>query len=276
MRTQFQGIFVAGILSWSLWTGSAAAHEFWIMPDSFRASSGATVDIELQVGEYFTGETIPFTKQFVTSFRHFSSQGTKDLTNDLPASQRNSLALTFTQSGTQMLAIDTHPNQVSLSADKFHAYLHEEGLDAIIKMREAAGTANKPARERYRRHIKTLVQVDGKSDATSLIRTGQRLEIVPVSDPGAKSAGDTLDFKVSFENKPLVNALAKAWYKQAGQIVTVRSRTNQDGVASFTLPFPGAWMINVVHMTPAATTAKVDWESYWSSLTFQLSSNKTK
>jgi len=38
---------------------------------------------------------------------------------------------------------------------------------------------------------------------------------------------------------------------------------------TFTLPFPGPWLLNSVHMI-AGDGRVADWESHWSSFTFEL------
>ena len=76
------------------------------------------------------------------------------------------LQLPLPSVGTHLDVFDSQPHVITLSADSFHAYLHDEGLNFIKTKREAAGTAAQPARERYRRYVKTLLQVAG-TKATS-------------------------------------------------------------------------------------------------------------
>lgn len=246
------------------------AHEFWITPGSFTPSLGEAVTLKLQVGENIKGDPVPFSKPYVAAFRHYSKQGVRELASALPTSGQSNASLTFDLGGTHMLAIDTHPNQVTLSADRFNAYLHDEGLDAIIKMREIAGKASLPGRERYRRHIKTVLNVDNKTDATAMARTGQRLEIIPLTHPTHKSPGDMLNFLLLFEGKPLVGTLVKAWHQKDEQVFIIRARSDKDGIVRFTLPFSGAWMMSTVHMIAVLDAAETDWESFWGNLTFAV------
>ncbi|RJF99807.1 DUF4198 domain-containing protein [Noviherbaspirillum saxi] len=253
----------------------AAAHEFWMMAKPFSPAVGAPVAMTLHVGEYFSGDLIPFAATQSAALLLYSKGKPRDLVTQLPPeTPLPELQMVFPNSGTYMLAFDGNPNEITLSADKFHAYLHEEGLDAIIAQRESAGNATAPGRERYRRHVKTLLRVGGKSDGSFAALTGQRLEIVPTSDPLAKAAGDTLGLTLFFDSKPLPNALVKAWHQRNGQTLMIRARTGADGKVSFGLPYAGAWMISVVHMVPVTDTPDIDWDSFWGNLTFELAGRK--
>lgn len=250
---------------------TAAADEVWLAARPFSPAVGALTAISLNTGEYFKGEPLPISASQAAAVHLYSRTAPTDLGAQLPPDQGlPDMRLTLPVAGTYMLAYDSHPDQISLPADKFHAYLHEEGLDAIIRQREEDGNAEQPGRERYRRHLKTLLRVGGKSDGTYSALTGQRLEIVPASDPLARSAGDKLTFTLFFDSKPLAGALVKAWHKHDEQTLTIRAQTGDGGKVGFNLPYAGVWMISAMHMLPATDTPDIDWDSFRGSLTFEL------
>lgn len=258
----------------ALFLQAAHAHEFWLTPDTYSPAAGGQVDVSLFIGEFYTGELVGVTAAHAASVRLISSGGAQDLAARVPAgSTLRSLRLPLPSAGAHMLVYDSHPSEVILSADKFHAYLHEEGLDAIIQKREASGTAVKEGRERFRRHAKLLLRVGERSDNTYSVRTGQRLEIVPLSDPLRAAAGDRIPWQLTFDGKPLTGVLVKAWHKQDQQVTVVRARSDRSGRLNLQLPFAGPWLLNVVHMIPADGVG-VDWESHWGSLTFELAATK--
>lgn len=263
----------------------AQAHEFWFEPVTSQLAAGDTARLDLRVGEFFEGEQMGFSMPQTVALRQYSASGNKDLRALLPPPSRGAIAtlnLPLPAPGSYLFAFDSQPNQISLAADRFHAYLHDEGLDFIKTQREAAGTAEKPGRERYRRHVKTLLRVGNASgssssaataaaaDKTYAARTGQRLEIVPSNDPLAMKPGDALDLQVLFDDKPLAGALLKAWNRQGGQTLIIRAKTSVDGKATFNLPYAGGWMISVVHMVPAKGEKDIDWDSLWGNLSFNL------
>lgn len=262
---------------------AAHAHEFWFEPVAVPLAAGDTARLDLRVGEFFEGEAMGFSAPQTAALRQYTASGSKDLRAMLPPPSRGAVAtlnLPLPTPGSYLLAFDSQPSQISLPPGTFHAYLHDEGLDFIKTQREAAGTAEKPGRERYRRNVKTLLRVSNSAgsdaassaemDKTYATRTGQRLEIVPSNDPLALKPGDALGIEVFFDNKPLAGALLKAWNKRDGQTLIIRAKTSADGKATFNLPYPGGWMISVVHMVPAKGVKDIDWDSLWGNLSFYL------
>ena len=271
---------------------SAQAHEFWINPAPNPLQVGDAARLTLEVGEYFRGDKLPFVGSQTVALRAYSAASVRDLTPVLSLrATLPVLSMALPTAGTQMVIFDSQPSFISLPADTFHAYLHDEGLDFIKAMRIAAGTATEPGRERYRRYVKTLVRAIAATqpaagqlaalaakDMTYAIRTGQRLELVPLSDPLAMAPGDALSLQVLFDGAPLAGALLKAWNKgdgepgnkREGQTVIVRATTAADGKVVVNLPYAGAWMLSVVHMVPAVGVKDIDWDSLWGNLSFSV------
>ena len=247
------------------------AHEFWMLAKPFAVAPNGATRLTLNVGEYFNGDAIAFSTQYVAALHHHAKDVDVDLLSSVSTTPTvGEFPIRLERAGTHVFSYDSQPNSITLGGEKFNAYLHDEGLDAIVKQREAAGDLLKPARERYRRFVKTLVQVGDGSDASYGIRTGQRFEIVPLTDPLAASAGDRLGFALYYEQKPLANALVKAWRVDGAQTLMIRARTDAAGQVAFNLPYPGTWMLSVVHMIAAVGTTDYDYDSLWGNLTFAL------
>ena len=257
------------------------AHEFWLTPVTVPLIAGDSARLTLRVGEYFEGELLGFSVPQTLDLRQYTASGNVDLRALLPQDTSvPALLVPLSTPGTHMVIFNSHPSTISLSADTFHAYLHDEGLDFIKAQREAAGIAGTPGRERYRRFVKTLIRVAPKTgavssqaikpDTTYSTLTGQRLEIVPTNNPTTMSAGDVLGVRVVFDGKPLKDALLKAWHRRGGQTLIIRAKTAADGSAAFDLPYAGPWMISVVHMVPVFDIKDIDWDSLWSNLSFNL------
>ena len=257
------------------------AHEFWLTPVTAPLAAGESARLTLRVGEYFEGDIVGFTASHTLALRRYSAAGSTDLRALLPgAAVVPALLVPMPTPGTHMVIFNNQPSIISLPAGTFNAYLHEEGLDFIKAQREAAGNAEKAGRERYRRFVKTLIRIKPATDAipsattkpdtTHATVTGQRLEILPMTDPLTLAPGDVLRVRVEFDGKPLAGALLKAWHKRGGQTLTIRAKTAADGSASFDLPYAGPWMISGVHMVPVMGVKDVDWDSMWSNLSFNL------
>ena len=249
---------------------AAMAHEFWMLPDRFQVAPGGVASLSMRVGEYFTGDLVGFVPTFVVGLRRFDASGVTDLHDRLPDRASGSSSTGPLAEGTHLFAIDTSPSRIELGAEKFEAYLHDEGLDAVIAARAAAGTSAAPARERFRRNIKTLVQSGAKVDDTWSRITGQRMELVPRTNPLLLVQGQDIAFDVLFDGRPLAGALMKLWHKHGNQLVLVRAKTDAQGRVIVTPTWPGVWMASVVHMIPAEASAQDDWDSYWGNITFAV------
>ena len=249
----------------------AGAHEFWTTAEPFSPKVGTEAQLFMYVGEYFEGVQVGYVTTHATMLRHYSSNATEDLIGLVPPVQAvGQIPVRIQTPGTHLIAFDSLPNQITLSADKFQAYLHDEGLDHIIRAREASGKTGEPGRERFRRNTKTLLRAGGKADQTFGVRTGQRLEMVPLDEPLSKPPGATLRFKLFFDGKPVPGALLRAWHHEGSETVSIRAITDAGGEARYVLPFAGSWMISTVYMTPSMDTQEADWDSYWGSLMFEL------
>jgi uncharacterized GH25 family protein len=260
------------IFTAALWLATAAqAHEFWMLPDRFSPPPRSEVALALRVGENFAGEPVGFGRPMAASLRWFSRTGEVDLTPQLPDGlNQDSVALAFDRAGAQLIALDTQPFTIALPADTFNAYLREEGLERVMAQRKAAGQDTHPGRERYRRHVKTLLRVGGQSDASCCVRAGQTLEIVPLTDPHRLRPGGALALQVLFNGQPLQGALVKVWNQRGAQLNVLRTRTGADGRSTTTLPWSGVWMASVVHMVPTTDNSDWDWDSHWGNLTFEM------
>ena len=251
--------------------GAAGSHEFWMLPQKFHLAPGGTTSLTLASGEDFRGDKVGFSSSVVASLRQYSRGQVTDLRARVPAhGELRELPIVMRKAGTHLIAFDTHPSSIVLPADKFDAYLRDEGLDFVARQRKASGQESAAGREQFRRNTKTLIQVGDQLDATYAMRTGQRLEIVPLANPFSKRQGDELGFRIYFDGKPLANALVQAWHKQGSKTSIIKTKTDGSGKATVALPLPGAWMVSVVHMVPARNSREHEWDSYWGNLTFAL------
>lgn len=273
--TVIRTLLLSGLLSLA---PGLQAHEFWFAPIPSPQTAGDSVTLRLEVGESFTGEPAGFSIPSTHALRHFASNFQEDLRPFLPRETLEAeVALDLDAPGTHLLVYDSAPLRITLEAEKFHAYLQDEGLDFVKTQREQAGTANQSARERYRRNIKTLIEVgplphtERALDPTYATQVGQRLEIMPLRNPLTMAAGDALPLAIVFDGKPLVGALVKAWHKHNGQLLVIRATTSPQGQVAFHLPYTGDWMVSVVHMIPVQDADDgVDWDSFWGNLTFHI------
>ena len=248
----------------------ATAHEFWLQPLQFRVPVGATVAIQLLVGENFTGQPWAGNRRRLVRFVHVSPADTAGL---LPTDTAAATTITFQQPGTHVVALATNNAYLTLPAGQFNAYLKAEGLDNALLLRQQRGQLAAPGREAYRRCAKTLVQAgpaNPRDTARAYARpVGLPLELVPEQNPYLLRPGGLLTVRVLRGGLPLPGALVQVWQQTAGQPArTTKFYSNQNGRGLFRLSAPGRCLVSTVRMAPTPDPARADWQSTWASLTF--------
>lgn len=253
-------------------SGAAAlAHDFWIQPSAFAPKVGEVVKVGLRVGDSFPGEVVRREDSRIELFAAFG-EGRKDRTREVVGRDGDKVGglVRVEQAGTQIVAYRSRPKALTLEAQKFEAYLREEGLEQIIEKRASRGESAKDGREQFSRAAKAIVNVGGEGSTGATVAVGLRLEITPEKDPSGLKAGDELAVVVTFEGKPLAGALVGARTPE-DQSAHETVRTDASGRAVFKVRHAGMWLIHSVHMSEAPKDSGVDWESTWSSLTFEIS-----
>jgi uncharacterized GH25 family protein len=248
----------------------ALAHDYWIEPDNFSPPVGKAVAVRVFVGDHFNREAErPFQKKLTVSLRLVSAVKTVDLRT---LGQEGKIPLTEVlcpDQGSYWVALERAPVGITLAADKFNRYLEDERLTAIREERKRAKEDGRPGRERYSRYLKCLLRAGGTGDATWEKVLGHRLEIVLLADPHAATGG-MLKVRLLFEGKPLPNVALFALCKEGKQVTEQKLATAADGTAEVKLLGKGIWLLRLVHMRRCAGRADADWESFWTSLTFEL------
>jgi uncharacterized GH25 family protein len=253
---------------------SAAAHEFWIQPSAFRPAPGASVRLDLRVGDGLPGEARPRDPQRLLSFVAHDASGTRDVAGVDGKSPAG--VLRPETSGACVVAYHSTWSAIELPSEKFESYLAEEGLERIAALRAERGEQDAPGKERYCRCAKALLAVGGASAPGFDRKVGLPLEIVPIVDPSAPPGG-RLTVEVLFEGAPVRDVRVRAFHAEvAGETadVVVEGRTDESGRVTLALTEPGFWLVAGVHMVEAPDDSAADWQSYWASLTFDAAFDK--
>ena len=261
---------------------AALAHEFWLEPARFRLQPGQTVSIRPLVGADFKGEAWSNKAAKVLLLKRYgpTPADTSNLASKPGFAPTDTFRTTFTfaQPGTHVVLLRSTNSFIELSAEKFTAYLREEGLDYPLKLRQERDEQGSKGRETYRRCAKVLVQV-GEAAATlpatdSACRHvyGLPLELVPEQNPYRLAADKALTVRVLRNGQPVRGAAVQIWQRQPGGQPTTHftTRANQNGRILLRLSGPGPYLLATVGMTeaPAELRDRADWQSTWASLTF--------
>lgn len=178
--------------------------------------------------------------------------------------------------GTYVVGVSTKARMIELSAEDFNEYLEHDGILDVLQQRKTSGTLGLPARERYSKHVKTILQVGGESSDSYSQRLGYPIEIVPLANPGRLAVGDDLKFLVLADGAPAAGQLVYASHagyhghdESGSHREAVTTRTDGDGKATISVDQPGRWYIRLIRMLPSADE-DADYESNWATLTFEV------
>lgn len=262
---------VLGIVLAALWVSAAAfAHDFWIEPSTFRPAVGSRLAAALRVGQDFRGDPVPRNSRLISRFSLVTSSGEKPVEGFEGVEPAG--LVTVDRAGLNWIAYRSGRTSIVLEPDKFEKYLSEEGLEKISALRLQRGERDQPGREVFSRSVKSLVIAGAVSaaDPKGFDRVlGLTLEIVLRKDPRALRAGQKLPVTLLYEGKPLEGALVTSMDRENGER-KIRARTDRRGQANLAIGRQGVWLVKAVQMVPAPPDAQADWESIWTSLTFEI------
>ena len=251
-------------------TTSAAAHEYWFEADNFFLTSGQSTQLHLFVGEALKkDEERVYQAAKTTSFQMISPSGKFDMRTMADDGKSPILKFSSDRAGTYLFSMERNWSYITLEADKFEAYLRDEGMGYIVIERQKLGESKKKGRERYSRYLKTAIQVGDGATGSATTRVDSKLEILPRNNPYSRKVGDKFNFQVWFDRWPLANAEVFADNRTGDKISTQKITTDKDGKASVKLGRSGVWLIRLVYMQRCKLKCgEADWESFWGAFSF--------
>jgi len=264
-------VLALALLAVVLAAGPACAHEFWVEPGTFTPSPGNRVPVRLFVGDAGQRDEIPRRRDHLLRFEAIRPGRTWPILGKWGRAPAG-LFLPDAE-GTVILAYQGRHTFIELPAEKFESYLVNEGLSRVIAERVRRNESLAPGRESYARYAKSLVTVRGLAEGSSEgfdQEVGFPIEFIPETDPRAWRSGDVLSVRLLYEGHPLADQQIKLIHLVDRDLSQV-FRTDADGRASLRPPQAGPWLIASVFMRRASDELEGDWESFWASLTFELS-----
>jgi hypothetical protein len=236
-----------------------SSHEFWMNPNKFIFKKNEKATIFLQVGEDFVGERW---KGTITRLSHFVQSREQQIPIRIDTAQR-AFQMPLEQTGIHLIVLQNKPSRIVLEAEKFNAYLKEDGLLDILEYRKNTKSDTVAGREIYERCAKLLLKVE-KNDKNYLQEANLPLEIIPLDNPFEPK--NRLRLKIKFQNKPLRGHTIRFWQRTPKGLTKKEALTDAQGRVSFDLEAQGKIMISTVKMIPHENKQEADWHSYWASL----------
>ncbi|HEX9760221.1 MAG TPA: DUF4198 domain-containing protein [Candidatus Acidoferrales bacterium] len=249
----------------------AGAHDTWLVPQTFRAQPGATVRVRLATSEAFPTSEAAAAPARIARFTIRDAAGTRQVAGYTADGTFLAADVTPSRAGHAVVVAETRPRAFVLEPEIFNRYITEEELNAVIAARAARGQSGAPGKERYRKIAKTILCAGDTGDTAYRTPEGLWLEIVPEQSTCALRVGDRLTVQVLFEGRPLPGVKLAAGYEGVtGHGYPVWLTTDANGRAVVTFDRPGAWFARTLHMIATKDDAESDWESAFSTLTFEV------
>jgi uncharacterized GH25 family protein len=250
----------------------ASAHDMFLRAERFVVPANSEIMIQLLNGTFSQSENAIVRSRV----RDASVAGPRarvpiDMSTWTESGDTTTFRVRVGGAGTYAVGVSTRPSFIALSADTFNMYLRDDGIPDILSQRRAKNELGKPARERYHKHVKALLQVGdslGQGFATAF---GYPAEIIPLANPYGLRRGATLHVRVHVDGKAVANQYNLFGGRNAsgGRIEQRNTRSGADGTARIPLTSAGDWYIKFIHMT-RITADTVDYESKWATLTFAV------
>jgi uncharacterized GH25 family protein/ketosteroid isomerase-like protein len=255
--------------------GVADAHDFWLVPDAFQVAEGATVTVRGQTSSRFPTSESAVAMSRVADARVIGASDEQRITELSTSGTSLVLRHRPTSAGQRIIAVRLAPTTLRASGPGFKRYMELEGAAALAARYERDGLLPKTdsITRRYAKYAKTLVQV-GSGGTRAFARVAQHpVEFVPLSDPAALRAGDTLRVRLLYQGRALEHFHAHAGVSNdvsGGEPTDVSLETDAQGIARVPLGRGGLWNVRTLHIVPAPAGSGVDWDSHFATLVFAV------
>lgn len=248
------------------------AHDTWLVPAVFRTAPGTAVRVRLATSEAFPTSDTAAGPERIARFTIRTGSGTQPVSGYRVEGTFLVAEVKPDAGGHATVVAETKPRAFVLEPKVFNEYLQHEELKAIVAARVNDGQTGAPGRERYRKIAKTILCVGKTKDKRYAKPEGLWLEIVPERSPCGLRVGDSLPVQVLFGGRPLAGAHLAAGYEGVtGHKYPVWVLTDARGRAMVKFDRAGAWFVRTLHMVPAVGDTEADWQSAFSTLTFEVS-----
>ena len=248
----------------------ARAHDLFLKLEHF-VQAGATLTARLYNGSFTTSENAVVWERV----REVSLVTPKGLTHpsDLgwdAATSMTRFRLSLAEPGTYVLGVSTQARALRLEGKAFNAYLEEEGVLDVLEARRRDGELEKPARERYAKHVKAVVQAGPARTPGFDQPLGYPAEIVPLGNPAALSVGGALRARCLVDGRPASGLVVLAGVQKAGEEPRpISLRSDEAGLIKIEVRSAGRYFLKFIRMARASEPG-LDYESKWATLTFAV------
>jgi hypothetical protein len=263
--------FVTALLAAT--AGALLAHDLFLRPTRFFVPENSDVQIHVLNGTFSKSEGA-VTRDRLRALDVISPAGVTPLDTSawVPAGDTTVLTVRTESAGTYVVGASLKPRELRLEAKDFNNYLATDGVPDVLEARRRSGEIDKPARERYHKHVKAVLQVGNERSAGFDRALGYPAELVPLDNPYVLRPGASLRVRALVDGRPVANQYIVTGGRtvRGARIAQRAVRTDAEGVARVVLRPAGVWYVKFIHMERATADTTIDYESKWATLTFQV------
>jgi uncharacterized GH25 family protein len=250
----------------------AGAHDMFLKPAQFFVAEHAEVLVRVLNGTFSKSENaIERTRLADVAIVAPEGRQALDTSAWSVAGDTSTFRVRTRDAGTYVLGASTQPSVIALEARDFNLYLQDDGVPDVLAARRRDGELERPAKERYSKHVKALLQVGARrSDAHATV-LGYPAELIPMSNPYSLKVGAVLSLRILVDGEPAASqyVLYGGRTPDDQRIVQRSARSDSAGVVRIPLRARGTWYVKFINMARVEGDS-VDYESKWATITFQL------
>lgn len=268
--------------------GALSAHDFWLVPDAFAVTPGGWVEVRGQTSSAFPTSESAVALDRISEARLLSATGSEPLTGLSHAGTSLRIRHRPSTAGQYLVTMALRPRSLREASAGFRRYMELEGASELAARyaREGLLPTTDSITRRYAKYAKTVVEVgQGGSRAFDGV-AGHPLEFVPLSDPAALRAGDSLPVRLLYRGQPLAGAHLHAGAAPArgsggpgepaaaqggaAPVEDLSLVTDASGVARIPVARAGTWNVRTIHILPADANSGADWDVHWATFVFPV------
>lgn len=261
------------VLLLALAAGSLWAHDLFLRLERYVVPPNSDVRVLVLNGTFSSSENA-VSRDRVRDVSVITSSGVTrlDTLSWQAAGDTAVLSVRTGAEGTYVIGASLRPRELRLAAADFNKYLATDGVPDVLDARRRSGALGRPARERYSKHVKAVMQVGAARSGGFDTPLGYPAELVPLDNPYALRLGGVLRLRALVDGAPVASQFVIGGGRTAsgGRLAQRTFRTDSAGVVRVPLRARGVWYVKFIHMVPVTGDTAVDYESKWATITFEV------
>ena len=251
----------------------ALSHEFWIEPDAYQIDNGGTLVGSFKNGQEFDGNTLSFFDRSSETYMMIANGVTTQIAPragdkpalNIPAPVDDALVIVVHETTPQYLTYREW--------EKFLKFAAHKDFKHAASTHQAKGWSKTQFRERYTRHVKTLIAVGNGAGADQTV--GLATEFTALTNPYAPDFDGTMKVLLTYDGAPRGDAQVEVFDRAPDASVNITlHRTDDQGHAAIPVQPGHAYMFDAVVLREAPDALETEksplWETLWAALTFEV------